>query len=135
MTAKNLDYRLSAVRAALATGLVVRFTQAEFSEVVAHARATGMMPPVAGRYEGKEVIRAFGLDAIALKYVAGEAQWLLVPPGARDPHGELGGGAQVVAARWGKHGLALLMPEGVFEPGQVDLLEEAEDDARAGTFC
>ena len=85
------------------------------------------MGTVGSRHVTSEIIRAFGLEALGAKPAGCGLLWLLIPPGAMPPTGELGGGAQIVACRWGRAGLPLFEPVGIFKTGDGEILEKPGD--------
>jgi hypothetical protein len=123
-----MDLRLSAIRAALNVGLVVRLSPDEMGDMIHHLQRFDIIPAGLVNPTAKLVIEAFRLESLAMTWDArvGAFLWLLVPAGARDPQGELGGAARVVALRWGPTGNALYDDAGTFVPSSTFLSAMAE---------
>lgn len=136
----RVEYKLSAIRAALNVGLIVRLTLDEMNEVVHHLQRFDMFDGGVEGARANDVIRAFRLERLAIMWDsrAGDFRWLLVPDDKRVPQGELGGAA-VVVLRWGSLGNVLYEPAGTFSPSQVFLHEMAQDcqtrASEAGLTC
>lgn len=124
----NMAYRLASIRSVLNVGIVVRLTQEEMGEVVNHL-ATFDLVPRNGNATAKDIIDAFKLERLALKWEAeaGGYQWLLVPYDTHIPQGELGGGAVVVALCWDWRGNAEFKPAGHYTPSSCFLHEMADE--------